>query len=156
MGKGKNKYTAEQFIKAIPGTGGIISAIARKVDCEWNTAKAYIDKYPTIKQAYDNECQTILDMAETGLYKAIREGKDWAIKYILSTKGKSRGSYRRDIIGDTRFNSKRAGEDLDFTNEILAKKPKCIDCGKTMIWYNYPREGSLAGEWEKEQRKCER
>ena len=30
MGKGKNKYTAEQFIKAIPGTGGIISAIARK------------------------------------------------------------------------------------------------------------------------------
>jgi hypothetical protein len=38
MGKGKNKYTAEQFIKAIPGTGGIISAIARKVDCEWNTA----------------------------------------------------------------------------------------------------------------------
>jgi len=35
MGKGKNKYTAEQFIKAIPGTGGIISAIARKVDCEY-------------------------------------------------------------------------------------------------------------------------
>ena len=98
MGKGKNKYTAEQFIKAIPGTGGIISAIARKVDCEWNTAKAYIDKYPTIKQAYDNECQTILDMAETGLYKAIREGKDWAIKYILSTKGKSRGYVERQEV----------------------------------------------------------
>jgi len=98
MGKGRNKYTAEQFIKAIPGTGGIISAIARKVDCEWNTAKAYIDKYPTIKQAYDNECQTILDMAETGLYKAIREGKDWAIKYILSTKGKSRGYVERQEL----------------------------------------------------------
>lgn len=64
-------------------------------------------------------------------------------------------SYKRDIIGDTRFNDKRAGEDLDFTNEILAKKPKCFDCGKTMIWYNYPREGSLASAWEKEQRKCE-
>ena len=98
MGKGKNKYTAEQFIKAIPGTGGIISAIARKVDCEWNTAKAYINKYPTIRQAYDNECQTILDMAETGLYKAIREGKDWAIKYILSTKGKSRGYVERQEV----------------------------------------------------------
>jgi glycosyltransferase involved in cell wall biosynthesis len=61
-------------------------------------------------------------------------------------------AYRREIIGDTRFNDKRAGEDLDFTNEILAKKPKCIDCGKTMIWYNYPREGSLASEWEKEGR----
>ena len=62
-------------------------------------------------------------------------------------------AYKRDIIGDARFNNKRAGEDLDFTNEILAKKPKCIDSGKTFVWYNYPREGSLASEWEKEQRK---
>ena len=61
-------------------------------------------------------------------------------------------AYKREIIGDTRFNDKRAGEDLDFTNAILKKVPKCIDCGKTMIWYNYPREGSLASEWEKEGR----
>ena len=59
-------------------------------------------------------------------------------------------SYRREIIGETRFNSKRAGEDLDFINEILAKKPKCLDIQKMMIWYNYPREGSLASEWEKD------
>ena len=65
-------------------------------------------------------------------------------------------AYKRDIIGDTRFNNKRAGEDLDFTNEILAKKPKCIDSGKTFVWYNYPREGSLVSEWEKEQRQCEK
>ena len=62
-------------------------------------------------------------------------------------------SYRREIIGETRFNSKRAGEDLDFINEILAKKPRCLDIQKMMIWYNYPREGSLASEWEKEQRQ---
>jgi len=37
-------------------------------------------------------------MAETGLYKAIREGKDWAIKYILSTKGKSRGYVERQEV----------------------------------------------------------
>ena len=62
-------------------------------------------------------------------------------------------AYKREIIGDARFNDKRAGEDLDFTNEILSKKPKCIDSGKTFVWYNYPREGSLASEWEKEQRQ---
>ena len=56
---------------------------------------------------------------------------------------------KRDFIGDTRFNDQKVGEDLVFANEIFAKKPKCIDCGKTMIWYNYPREGSLASEWEK-------
>jgi hypothetical protein len=92
---GKGLYTAEQFIKAIPGTGGIITAIARKVGCEWNTAKRYIEEYPTIKQAYDNECESMLDMAETELFKAVKSGKDWAIKYTLATKGKKRGYVER-------------------------------------------------------------
>ena len=56
---------------------------------------------------------------------------------------------RRETIGDTRFNDQTVGEDLTFAQAIFAKKPKCIDIGRTMIWYNYPREGSLASEWEK-------
>lgn len=95
---GKGLYTAEQFIKAIPGTGGIITSIARKVGCEWNTAKVYIEKYPTIKQAYENECETMLDMAEAELYKAVKAGKDWAIKYTLATKGKNRGFTERNEL----------------------------------------------------------
>ena len=39
---GSNQFTAKQFIKAIPGTGGIISALADKVGCGWHTAKRYI------------------------------------------------------------------------------------------------------------------
>jgi len=37
-------------------------------------------------------------MAETELYRAIRDGKDWAVKYILSTKGKSRGYVERQEV----------------------------------------------------------
>jgi len=33
-------YTAEQFIKAIPGSGGIISTIARRVGCGWLAEEA--------------------------------------------------------------------------------------------------------------------
>lgn len=98
MGKGRNKYTAEQFIKAIPGTGGIITAIAKKVGCEWNTAKHYIYNHSTIKRAYDNECESMLDMAESELFMAVKGGRDWAIKYTLSTKGKSRGFVERNEV----------------------------------------------------------
>ena len=56
-----NSYTAQTFIDAIPGTGGIVSAIARKVGCEWNTARKYIDNYPTVKAAYDAECEAMLE-----------------------------------------------------------------------------------------------
>ena len=41
-------YTAKQFIEAIPGSGGIVSTIARRVGCNWYTAKKYIDNYPTV------------------------------------------------------------------------------------------------------------
>lgn len=59
----KDQFTAKDFIEAIPGTGGIVSTIAKAVGCEWHTAKKYIDNYPTVKQAYDDECEKNLDIA---------------------------------------------------------------------------------------------
>ena len=92
---GKNLFTAQQFIDAIPGTGGIVTKIAEKVGCVWNTARKYIDTHPTVQQAYDDECERILDMAESALFKSISERDAWAVKYMLSTKGKARGYIER-------------------------------------------------------------
>ena len=66
-----NHYTAKQFIDAIPGTGGIISTIAKRVGCQWHTAKKYIENYPTIQQAYENEKHSIDDKAVSVIYQAI-------------------------------------------------------------------------------------
>ena len=100
-------YHTEQFIKAIPGTGGIISTIANRVGCDWHTAKKYIVNHPTVARAYQDECEKIGDLAETGLYTALRaeterdeSGKvirvikpaePWAVKFYLTTKARSRG-----------------------------------------------------------------
>ncbi len=86
-----NSYTAKTFIDAIPGTGGIISAISRKVGCTWNTTKAWIDGYPTVKVAYENECEAMLDLAESAVLKNIRAGDTQDAKWYLSKKGKQRG-----------------------------------------------------------------
>lgn len=92
MSKG---YTTQIFIEAIPGTGGIISAIARKVGCDWDTARTWINKYPTVKIAYDNECETVLDMAESTVLKSIKDGDTQDAKWYLSKKGKHRGYAER-------------------------------------------------------------
>lgn len=95
-------YTAKQFIDAIPGTGGIISAIASKVGCSWSTAKIFIDEYPTVKVAYEAETESLLDDAESLLTNNIKFGLkeqreiekpvDSAdAKWLLSRKGKLRG-----------------------------------------------------------------
>ena len=97
---GKELFTAKQFIDAIPGTGGIVSKIADRVSCTWHTARKYIDEYPTIKQAYDDECESILDLAESALIKSVSEQEAWAVKYILSTKGRNRGYVeRKEVTG---------------------------------------------------------
>jgi len=95
---GKPLFTTEQFMSAIPGTGGIITAIARKVGCDWHTAKKYIDGYATIKRAYQDECETVTDVAELELIKLVKAGDLSAVKFYLSTKGKSRGYVERQEV----------------------------------------------------------
>ena len=56
-------YKAQQFIDAIPGTGGVISLLAHNVGCKWHTAKKYIDAHPTIKRAWEAECNKVTDKA---------------------------------------------------------------------------------------------
>ena len=97
---GKPLYTAQQFLEAIPGTGGIVTAIARKVGCDWSTAKKYIERFATVQRAYQDECESILDLAEAKVISAIKDGDSQMIRYYLSTKGKNRGySDRHEITG---------------------------------------------------------
>jgi hypothetical protein len=84
-------YTTHQFLEAIPGTGGIVTAIARKVGCAWATARKFIDTHPTVASAYQDECESILDLAEAKTISAIKDGDTQMIRYYLSTKGKRRG-----------------------------------------------------------------
>lgn len=101
---GAEQYKAQDFIAAIPGTGGIVTAIARKVGCAWNTAKRYIETHPTVQRAYQDECESILDLAEAKVISAIKDGDSQMIRYYLSTKGKDRGYVQRQeqvLQGDT-------------------------------------------------------
>lgn len=95
---GNGRYTAAQFIDAIPGTGGIITSIAKKVGCTWNTAKKYITNHPTVAQAYSNEENSVLDMAEVEMIKAMQDGELSALKFYLKTKGKKRGYVERQEV----------------------------------------------------------
>jgi hypothetical protein len=88
---GKDQYKAKDFIKAIAGSGGIISVIARRVGCNWSTAKKYIDDYATVNEAYYNECQSVLDLAESTVLQNIKDGNSADAKWYLARKGKLRG-----------------------------------------------------------------
>ena len=88
MGK---TYTVAQFKAAIPGSGSIISTIAKRVGCDWYTAKRHIDASATLSRMYKDERESILDMAESVLFKNIENGDSADSKWILSKLGKDRG-----------------------------------------------------------------
>jgi hypothetical protein len=86
-------YTAEQFVKAIKNSGGIITTIAARVGCDWNTARKWITTHPTIQAAYQNECETVSDVAQSILMTSIKDGNTQDAKWWLARK-------RRGEFGD--------------------------------------------------------
>lgn len=94
----RSQYSVQQFIDAIPKTGGIISTIAARIGCDWHTARKYIDNHPTIKQVYLDECERVTDLAESQLIAAINNGDMQAVKFYLTTKGKKRGYVERQEV----------------------------------------------------------
>jgi hypothetical protein len=98
MMAGANQFTAKQFTDAIPGTGGIIAAIAKRVGCDWHTAKRYIDTLPTVRQAYEDECSGIDDLAESTVIKAIRDGDVGAAKWWLEKRRRDKFSNTQELI----------------------------------------------------------
>lgn len=111
---GKNKFTKAQVLKAIPGSGGIISNVARKLKCDWITARRYLQKmgWEDVEAAFAAEKEAITDTAEIKLVSQIKSGEPWAVKFWLTTIGKDRGfTERKEVTG-------AEGAPIEFTLDI--------------------------------------
>ena len=75
----------------INGCSSIISKVAERLNCSWDTARKYIYKWTETTKAFENERQRIGDFAESKLIDAISNDDLGAIKYLLSKKFKDRG-----------------------------------------------------------------
>lgn len=101
------RYKAADFEPHIKGSGGIISTIAAKVGCEWETAERWLKSNARLLSLYEAECETVLDVAESVVYGNVqaaaklqadaRKAGAAAIvdsadaKWLLTKKGKRRG-----------------------------------------------------------------
>jgi hypothetical protein len=85
------KYTAEQMVEAIKGSGGIVSVVASRLGCGRATVYRYRARYPSVREALEAERAVFLDLAESELFKAVEAGNLEAIIFALKTLGKERG-----------------------------------------------------------------
>ena len=95
----KIEYTETLILEAIKDSTAIITIIAKRLNCDWHTAKKYIELFDSCKQALLDENEKTLDMAESVVYKSIQTGNTQDAKWLLGTKGKQRGYSEKVKIG---------------------------------------------------------
>lgn len=96
----KQRYTAAEVITAIERARGIKAVAAKILGCSRVTVDSYAKRYVTVAQACQQARETLIDVAEGQLVKAV-DGGEWpAVRYVLATLGKERGySERQEITG---------------------------------------------------------
>jgi Mn-dependent DtxR family transcriptional regulator len=89
--KGKFRtLTKEAMIKAIEGSFGNITLIAKRLNVYRSTVYDNIKKFD-LSDMIESEREKIVDLAESKLIENIKAGKEVSIIFLLKTLGKSRG-----------------------------------------------------------------
>ncbi len=103
-----NGFTAQQVIEAVRGSRGFVTTIAKRLGCDRTYIYKLAEKFPTVKEAIEEEREGNKDFAEGKLFDQIDQGNITAIIFYLKTQAKSRGYVERQEVtgadGEPLFN----------------------------------------------------
>lgn len=85
-------------LAAIKGSNAIVSTVADRLGCSWETAKKYIDRWEETRTAYEAERQRVVDFAENKMLRLIESEDGPMIRFFLRMKAKDRGYVERQEI----------------------------------------------------------
>lgn len=85
------KFKVARVAEALRQGGGIYTAAASILKCSPNTVKNYVERNANLQQVKAEVEDMTLDLAETKLIMAIRDGNMNAVTFYLRTKGRARG-----------------------------------------------------------------
>ena len=102
--------TPEEMIDAVKRAHGIARDAAKILDCTRRTVMSYVNRFPEVKQAYNEAREENVDVAENSQLQALNKGERWAIENWLfcSKEGRARGWLKRA----------EQGQDLNLLNAI--------------------------------------
>lgn len=94
----RNTPKKEAMLEALEKSLGIVSTACKMVDMGRTTHYQWIKEDADYKKAVDSIQDSVLDFAESHLYKLVKEGNPAATIFFLKTKGKKRGYIERQEI----------------------------------------------------------
>jgi len=115
----KREETAQRIIKALRESNGLLTMAASKSGIGYRTICRYVAEFPSVKEAYHESKERMLDFAEGKLYSKIKDGDNTCIIFYLKTQGKSRGYIERQEIANPEGESFKVEHEL--SDEELTK-----------------------------------
>ena len=88
----------------IQALNGNLAAVAKKLGVARNTLRRYLDLHPEVAQTLTEARETMLDMAESSLYRRVLAGDAWAVCFFLKTQGRTRGYIERGETVNLKIN----------------------------------------------------
>lgn len=88
---GRSKYTIEEAATALRQTGGIVAQAAERLGVTRRGLWARIERNEKLQRVHQDCREHTLDVAESMLFEAIRNGEGWACQFYLKHRGHSRG-----------------------------------------------------------------
>ena len=104
---------------ALTAAGGLVTSSAKRLGCNPKTVYRYIERFPALKDVLTEARESSVDLAESKLIEAIKDGNLTAIIFFLKTQGKSRGYSERNEFGHP-----TDGEPVKFTINIGEPRDK--------------------------------
>jgi hypothetical protein len=88
----------EAMLEALELSLGIVSTAAKKANVDRSMHYDWLKSDPEYKAAVESIQESVIDFAESHLYKLVKEGNPAATIFYLKTKGKKRGYIERQEI----------------------------------------------------------
>jgi hypothetical protein len=98
-----NKFNTKKraMLEALESSLGIVTTAALKAQIDRSSHYGWIKSDAEYKIAVDAINESVLDFAESNLFKLVKDGNTTAIIFYLKTKGKKRGYVERQEVHNT-------------------------------------------------------
>jgi lambda repressor-like predicted transcriptional regulator len=87
----REDFTNERIIAALRNNGGIVKAAGLNLGVSRKTLAKWIEDDPELKEAKDDMIAELCDLAESVVFKNLKEGSFEAARYVLRCFGRQRG-----------------------------------------------------------------
>jgi hypothetical protein len=135
----QNRFTQEQVLLAVKGSGGMVQTVSDILHCDWHTAKRQIGRWESTKLAFQDEMDGTDDLAESILVtnlKLLAKEQETTGKPVESLDAKWWLGKRRMKYADK--------IDVTTAGEALGAYPKDLDESKVEEYAKRTAEAILA------------